>query len=102
MRINNETDRVALPESVPIHRMIVMDITFTKQQTCIMSFEKCHIPIETTFYCIHKYNATCDLITSQIKHSRHHLIYSCLLNQKVNTIEDKIVIDHHHNHRIFD
>ena len=39
MRSNNETDRVALPESVPIHLMIVTDITFTKQQTCIMSFE---------------------------------------------------------------
>ena len=39
MRSNNETDRVALPESVPIHLMIVTDITFTKQQTCIMSFD---------------------------------------------------------------
>ena len=39
MRSTNETDRVALPESVPIHLMIVTDITFTKQQTCIMSFE---------------------------------------------------------------
>ena len=93
MRSTNETDRVALPESVPIHLMIVTDITFTKQQTCIMSFEQCHIPTETTFYCIHKYNAMCDLITSQIKHSQHHLIYPCLLNKKINIIEDKLVIE---------
>ena len=38
MRSNNETDGVALPESVPIHLMIVTDITFTKQQTCIMPY----------------------------------------------------------------
>ena len=50
-------------------------------------------PIETTFYCNHKYNAMCDLIISQIKHSQHHLIYPCLLNKKVNIIEDKLVIE---------